>query len=85
MPSARCWCDELSLEVGEALSLAGLELLELGVAMCSEVEGAMVAYVLDGPGVSRDGGACGAVTGGAATAVVMVLGALTGMCIRSDR
>jgi hypothetical protein len=31
LPSARSWCDELSLEVGEALSLAGLELLELGV------------------------------------------------------
>lgn len=34
LPSALCWCAELSLEeVGEALSLASLEDLELGVTM----------------------------------------------------
>lgn len=87
MPSGRWRCEELSLEVGEALSLSGLVEEDLeGVATCEEeVEGAMAAYVLDGPGRSTDGGACGAVTGGAATAVVMVFEALFRRCIRTDR
>lgn len=69
-PSALC-ADEPSLEEGgEALSLAGLELLEFGVAACDEFNGAMVAYVLELL-ICSDGGASGAVSGGAATAVVI--------------
>jgi hypothetical protein len=54
--------------------MCSLETLELGVTTCGdEVEGAMVAYVLLEPTPSAVSGPCGAVAGGAATAVVMAV------------
>lgn len=62
MPSARI-CIELSLEVGDALSLAGFELLEVGVATWEVLNGAIVAYVRELPICSADEGASGAAIG----------------------
>lgn len=78
MPSARI-CIELSLEVGDALSLAGFELLEFGVATWEVLKGAIVAYVRELPTCSAEG-ASGAAIGGAATAVVILFG---GVCSRT--
>lgn len=75
MPSARI-CIELSLEVGDALSLAGFELLEFGVATWEVLKGAIVAYVRELPTCSADEGASGAAIGGAATAVVILFGSV---------
>jgi hypothetical protein len=79
LPSARI-CIELSLEVGDALSLAGFELLEFGVATWEVLNGAIVAYVRELPTCSADEGASGAAIGGAATAVVILFG---GVCSRT--
>lgn len=76
MPSALKWrAASLLEEVGEALSTGSLEAREeFGVtAWGEEVEGAMVAYVLDEPTPSEAGGApCWAGMEGLATTVVMV-------------
>lgn len=79
LPSARI-CIELSLEVGDALSLAGFELLEFGVATWEVLNGAIVAYVRELPTCSADEGASGVAIGGAATAVVILFG---GVCSRT--
>lgn len=73
MPST-LMCIELSLDVGDTLSLADFEPFEIGVAACEVLKGAIVAYVRELPACSTDEGASGAVMGGAATAVVILFG-----------
>ena len=68
MGSRATLCDELSLDAGDPLLLEGRCGLD-----CERPLGAIVVYVLDDDGDSGPEGASAAVvTGGAATAVVML-------------